>query len=89
MPIVPAVVDLYHANSVNFSKLKATGIWGVAHKAREGVGFVDPAYASQRAMAEQLGFLWGAYDFATGDGVQANVNDFFKIANPGPTTSMS
>ena len=57
MPIVPAVVDLYHANSVNFSKLKATGIWGVAHKAREGVGFVDPAYASQRAMAEQLGFL--------------------------------
>ena len=88
MPIVPVIVDLYHANSVNFSKLKTAGIWGIIHKARQGIGFGDPAYASRRAMAEQLGFLWGAYDFATGDDVQANVNDFFKTANPGPTTSM-
>lgn len=39
-------------------------------------------------MTEQLGFPWGAYDFATGDDVQTNVNDFFKTANPGPTTRM-
>ena len=88
MPIVPVVVDLYHSNSVNFSKLKAAGIWGIIHKARQGIGFGDPAYANRRVMAEQLGFLWGAYDFATGDDVQANVNDFLKTANPGPTTSM-
>lgn len=88
MSIVPVIADMYHANSVNFTKLKGAGIWGIIHKARQGVGFGDPAYASRRAIAEQLGFLWAAYDFATGDDVQANVDDFFKTANPSDKTGM-
>jgi len=88
MPIVPVVADMNHANSVNFTKLKRAGIWGIIHKARQGVGFTDPAYARRRAIDEQLGFLWAAYDFATGDDVQANVVDFFRTANPSDKTGM-
>jgi lysozyme len=88
MSIEPVIVDLYHGNSVNFAKLKAAGIWGVIHKAAQGVRLRDWAYASRRAIAEQLGFLWGAYDFSTGDNVQDNVKEFIQAANPGPQTSM-
>jgi lysozyme len=88
MPIVPVIADMYHANSVNFTKLKRAGIWGIIHKARQGVGFADPAYARRRVIAEQLGFLWAAYDFATGDDVQANVDAFLKTADPSEKTGM-
>ena len=88
MPIVPVIAGMNHANSVNFTKLKGAGIWGIIHKARQGVGFADPAYARRRDIAEGLGFLWAAYDFATGDDVQANVDAFFKTANPSDKTGM-
>jgi lysozyme len=88
MPIVPVIADMNHANSVNFSKLKGAGIWGIIHKARQGVGFADPAYTRRRGIAEGLGLLWAAYDFATGDDVQANVDAFLKTANPSDKTGM-
>jgi lysozyme len=88
MSIVPVVADMNHANSVNFAKLKDAGIWGIIHKARQGVSFRDPAYASRRTMAEDLGFLWAAYDFATGDDVATNVATFIKTADPSDKTGM-
>jgi lysozyme len=57
MPIMPVIADMNHANSVNFSDIVAAGILGVVHKARQGLGFKDPAYASRRVLAEQLGLL--------------------------------
>lgn len=89
MPIIPVVADMNHANSVNFTKIKAAGIWGIIHKARQGIGFGDPAYASRRAAAEQLGLLWGAYDFATHDNVAENVKDFLDTAKPYANTLMA
>jgi lysozyme len=86
--INPVVVDLNHANTINFTKVKAAGILGIIHKATQGVGYRDHAYQSRRSAAEAMGFLWGAYDFATGDEVEANVAAFFEAAQPGPTTLM-
>lgn len=88
MSIVPVVADMNHNNSLNLTKLKAVGCWGIIHKARQGIGFADGAYAARRAAAEQLGFLWGAYDFATHDNVAENVADFFLTAKPAADTGM-
>jgi lysozyme len=86
--IVPVVADLNHANSISFTKVKAAGILGIIHKATEGTVFRDPAYKSRRSAAEAMGFLWGAYDFARGDDVMANVETFMAYAAPGPQTLM-
>lgn len=88
MSIIPVVADMNHNNSLNLTMLKAAGCWGIIHKARQGIGFADGAYASRRAAAEQLGFLWAAYDFATHDVVADNVADFFATAKPAADTGM-
>ena len=85
--IHPVVCDLNHANQINFTKVKAAGILGIIHKATEGF-WRDPAYKSRRSAAEAMGFLWGAYSFATGDSVKANVETFFEAADPGDKTLM-
>lgn len=90
MPITPIVCDIYHSNSVNFSKVKDAGILGVIHKATQGIGRAndDGRYGSRRETAEQLGLLWGAYSFSTDDDVATNVAHFFEVAAPSPTTRM-
>jgi GH25 family lysozyme M1 (1,4-beta-N-acetylmuramidase) len=85
MAIIPNVADFNHANSVNFTSIAAAGIWGVFMKARQGIGFGDPAYKKRYPLALQCGLLVGAYDFATGDLVATNVDDFLAFANLAPT----
>ena len=88
MSITPVVADMYHGNSLNLTELKEAHMWGIVHKARQGVKYGDSAYASRRRAAEAMGFLWAAYDFATHDDVAENVADFFASAQPGPFTGM-
>jgi lysozyme len=78
-----AVVDLSHNNPhVDFGALQGDGIFGVFHKATQGLGFVDPAYALRRQPAADAGLKWGAYHFGTGaDGV-AQANFFLAHALP-------
>lgn len=80
MSIIPTVADMAHFNSVNFSEIKAAGIVGVIHKARQGIGYGDPIYARRMAAAKDAGLLWGAYDFATHDDPVANVKEFLNYA---------
>ena len=78
---VNAVVDLSHHNgNVDFAAAKADGIAAVFHKASQGLGYVDPAYASNRARAEAAGLLWGAYHFGTGDDPDAQADHFLAAA---------
>lgn len=89
MPLIPFVCDLYHSNSINFTKIKDAGIIGVIHKATQGLSVVpDGKYASRRAIAEEMGLLWGAYNFSTDDNVAAAIEKFFSVAKPGPDTRM-
>jgi lysozyme len=75
-----AVVDISHHNgNVDFVKLKAAGIFGVIHKATQGVNGVDPTYTAHRTAAQAAGLLWGAYHFGTdSDGVQ-QAESFLKV----------
>lgn len=85
MPIIPVVADMNHANSVNFTEIAAAGIWGIIHKARQGVGFGDPAYKQREILAKSIGLLWKPYDFATGDAPVLNVNTFIAFTNANAT----
>jgi lysozyme len=87
MAIVPLVVDVNHANSIDFDKIAAAGIVGVIHKAIQGT-FVDNKYATRRPLAQKAGLEWGAYAFNTGDPVADQVALFLKVAAPDDRTSL-
>ena len=76
MSIQPNVIDINHANPINFSQIVAAGIWGVIHKSRQGLGFGDPLYRKRMEAAKVANLLFGAYDFATSDHVAQNVDAF-------------
>lgn len=84
MPIIPNVADMAHFNPVNFTEIVAAGIWGIIHKARQGIGYGDPMYARRQSAAQEAGVLWGAYDFATQDDPVANAEAFLAYASLGP-----
>jgi lysozyme len=79
-----AVIDLSHHNgTVDFGALPQAEILGVIHKATEGVSFVDPLYATNRAAATASGFWWGAYHFGTGGDGVAQAEFFLNAVQPG------
>jgi lysozyme len=98
--VSPRVVDLYHGD-VMFSEVHRTdpisdyraldqaGIWGVIHKATQGLGVNDPAYAARTKSARLGGLLTGAYHFNTGDTPQGQINHFFDAAQPDGQTLMA
>jgi len=74
----PRVVDIYHGDVLfaevhrtdpvaDFLALVQAGIWGMIHKATQGVGVNDPAYAARTRNARLGGLLTAAYHFNTGD----------------------
>lgn len=86
----PMVADIYHGDEV--SDLKATasaGIKAIIHKATQGASIVDKAYDDRRKAARQHGLLWGAYHFANDENVEAQVENFLKIAAPDDNTLLA
>ena len=61
--MIPAVVDLSHYQTPNFSAMAAGGIDAVILKATQGTTFTDPAFVSYAAAAKAAGLLVGAYHF--------------------------
>ncbi len=77
----PVVADMAHFNSIGWSDLTArSGLWGLIHKATEGIHYHDPKYGPRRKLAESSGLLWGAYDFASGEPAAQNAADFLTYA---------
>jgi lysozyme len=85
MKIFPMVVDLSHWDPAsNYVQVKAAGIVGVIFKATEGTGYTDDCYVSQQHAAKAAGLLWGAYHFADGSNVNAQIDNFMRFACPDP-----
>jgi lysozyme len=79
------IIDLSHNNqNVDVTRAQADGIRGILHKASQGTGFADPAYAARREAAKNTGLLWGAYHFATAADPVAQARFFLKVATPSP-----
>jgi GH25 family lysozyme M1 (1,4-beta-N-acetylmuramidase) len=85
----PIVIDIYHGNVVkDFGLLRDAGIVGVIHKAVQGARIDDHLYAVRRLAAKTAGLMWGAYCFNTGEPVSAQVDEFFRVADPDDQTLM-
>ena len=81
--MIPRVVDLSHHNIVDdLGKTAAAGIWGVIHKATQGVAYEDPMYTSRRVLAAKAGLAWGAYLFLTNDNALKQATKFLNYARP-------
>lgn len=81
MPILNAVVDLSHHNTVtSFGDARAAGILGVIHKATEATQFVDAKYNERQVQAQAASLLWGAYHFGAGGDVIGQVDHFLDAA---------
>jgi len=100
MPVTPRVVDIYHGDIMvsdvhrtdpvaDFAVLKQAGIWGLIHKATQGIGEHDPAYASRSKNARAAGLLTAGYHFNTGDTIPGQVNHFFDAAQPDAQTMLA
>ena len=96
---IPRVVDLFHGDVLysdvhktdpvsDFTAMAQAGIWGLIHKATQGLGVSDPAYAARTKAASIAGLKTGAYHFNTGDTAQGQVNHFFDVAEPDDQTLM-
>jgi lysozyme len=78
-----AVIDLSHHNlNVDFNAIKGAGIFGVMHKATQGLNFIDPMYAPRRGPAGSARLKWGAYHFGTGADGAAQADFFLTHAQP-------
>lgn len=94
--ITPRVVDMFHGDILAhgdpvaaFKAMADAGIWGIIHKATQGIGVADPAYASRTKAAREAGLLTGAYHFNTGDKISSQVDHFFDVAQPDGQTLMA
>ncbi len=77
------VIDMYHGNVVrtsDFAVLKANGIFGIIHKASQGLNYIDPQYALRRKIAEDAGLLWGAYHFLDNSNPIDQATSFLKAS---------
>jgi lysozyme len=77
------VIDMYHGNTVkttDFALLEQSGIFGIIHKASQGLHYADPEYAARRVAAQAAGMLWGAYHFMDASDAEAQAEFFLKTS---------
>jgi lysozyme len=93
--MTPFVIDISHHNvgplhggEIDFNAIRSAGIVGVICKASEGSGYGDPTYADRRVAIESAGLKHGAYHFNTGEAVAAQIDRFFREADPSDKTLM-
>ena len=76
--MINAVIDLYHGSNVaSFTQIKEAGVYGVIHKATQGITFQDSQYHVRRPEALAAGLLWGAYHFGQAGASGAEQADYF------------
>jgi lysozyme len=80
--MINTIIDTYHGNSINMQAVKDGGIIAIIHKATQGQHFRDKTYHNRRQQAKDLGLLWGAYHFSTGEPVDEQVENFLSYAKP-------
>lgn len=77
------VIDMYHGNNVPdgaFPVLKRAGVFGIVHKASQGLHYIDPLYSKRRAQATAAGLLWGAYHFLDATDAEAQATAFLDAS---------
>lgn len=80
---IPRVIDVSHYNVIeNLDGAKKLGIWGVIHKASEGMTVLDKKLEARRFLTKEAGLLWGTYHFIRKGDVKKQVEWYLKNAKP-------
>jgi lysozyme len=77
------VIDMYHGNNVPdgaFATLRINGVYGIIHKASQGLHYIDPLYSKRRKLAAAAGLLWGAYHFLDSTDPEKQATAFLDAA---------
>lgn len=63
----PNFLDMFHGDNnehmPDWEKIKAAGVFAIAHKCTQGVNFIDSRYADRMKAAKAAGLIWLAYHF--------------------------
>jgi lysozyme len=80
--MINTIIDIYHQNNIDFGRVRDAGIIAIIHKATQGTSFRDSEYRDRHQRAKDMGFLFGAYHFSSGDNVLDQVEHFLSFAQP-------
>lgn len=87
---IARVVDISHYNVVeDLEQAAKFGIWGVIHKATEGVSVVDKKLEARRFLTQRAGLLWGTYHFIRAGNIASQVTNYLRVAKVGPSDLMA
>lgn len=76
-----AIIDLSYWNKISsFQKVRDAGIFGVIHKATQGLTFVDPTFQSNRKKALAAGLRVGAYHFGVAGDAEGQADHLIDVA---------
>lgn len=79
--MINSVIDISHHNKISsFRKVQQAGIFGVIHKATQGITYVDPTFSENKTKAEEAGLLVGAYHFGVAGDAIAQAEHFVSVA---------
>lgn len=79
--MVNSIIDISHHNKISsFAKIRDSGIYGVIHKATQGVKYKDPTFTANRTKAVSAGLKVGAYHFGVAGDAIAQADNFLSIA---------
>lgn len=83
------VIDLSHHNIIkDFDLLADSGIYGIIHKATQGISYRDKKYENRKYAWLNREKLWGAYHFIKRDG-RAEAQHFLDVVNPDGQTLLA
>lgn len=94
VPVIPRVVDVFHGDVfasdvkkspsllIDMQTLITNGIWGIIHKATQGIGNTDGQFKKRMAAAKEIGLLCMGYHFNTGENIASQIDHFWEAAEP-------
>src|SRR5262249_10762329 len=77
-------IDPYHANSIEWDKLKKEPqSLAISHKATIGASELDPAYFTRKEEAKKRGYLWGSYHWGVSGDPEKQADYYLDTVKPG------
>ena len=83
-PKTALVIDPYHANHIDWDKLKTEPrVVAIIHKATIGASKIDPAYFTRKEEARKRGYLWGSYHWGVSGNPEVQADYYLDTVKPG------
>jgi GH25 family lysozyme M1 (1,4-beta-N-acetylmuramidase) len=83
-PNTAIVIDPYHANPIDWDKLKTEPrVIAIIHKATTGASKLDPAYLTRKKEAKKHGYLWGSYHCGVSGEPEKQADYYLDTVKPG------